>query len=443
MSGSEGEDQFHSEEEEEEYACADEDQGQPQIIWLPEEDQEDQLPSLLNNSARRKKTWETFVAHRNLHDHVVRCKEFPHGVYIDRFGKAQPQDARSHLYWTRSEWRAAHPEAEAPGDGLGDEHGTEPWAAEPCEAQKLSSAQRPRSKSSDSDVSDPEASGAEEEEEDTEEEDYDPTDEDEEDQFWQAEEAAAAQKKRSKAETKSKATNSKAPDPASTDPASADPLLTDPVPAAPRKRKRIAPDSDEEEDDEEEDGDTWNSEDEDFVADSDEEEEEETEEEEEVVHAPSGPETEQERKMRVKRQKLLSDLHRGAEQLNHMQTSLNKRRQQHLQSQMLNQKLERHIDRWHKAVRAAKRQKQAVPIMTFNSHFLSDEPRCDFYFDWGVSRTTTASPPRWHAAMQDASLRCACDCGFTVSSLEALLPHLQAGVCPPVTPVTSALDGSC
>lgn len=54
-----------------------------------------QLPILFNSSSRRKKTIDNYVAPMNMRNKVVRCKEYPFGVYINRYGEVCPNDKRT------------------------------------------------------------------------------------------------------------------------------------------------------------------------------------------------------------------------------------------------------------------------------------------------------------------------------------------------------------
>jgi hypothetical protein len=79
-------------EEEEDLANSDVD-----VIWLnPDEYNEDDLPSLLNSSSRRKKTIHDLFP--LLADRVYRCKEYPGGVYINQYGEVCPDNKRSGIY---------------------------------------------------------------------------------------------------------------------------------------------------------------------------------------------------------------------------------------------------------------------------------------------------------------------------------------------------------
>jgi len=82
-----------------EYSDEDEsvEEGRPATVWLsPSEYNVADLPSLLNSTAKRKKTLESLFP--TLADRVYRCKEFPGGVYINEFGEACPDDERTGIY---------------------------------------------------------------------------------------------------------------------------------------------------------------------------------------------------------------------------------------------------------------------------------------------------------------------------------------------------------
>lgn len=102
------------EEEEEEDAEGDDDDeeeavdedGEPDYIWLsPAEFNDPNLPYLLGAPAnpnstrthsRRQKSTESLFPH--LSDTLYRCKEYPHGIYINSYGQLCPDDKRSGLY---------------------------------------------------------------------------------------------------------------------------------------------------------------------------------------------------------------------------------------------------------------------------------------------------------------------------------------------------------
>lgn len=446
MSGSEGEDYLASDQEVEDHAPCDGDQSRD-IIWLPEDDDEMDLVALLTNTSSRKKTWDTYVAPRHLHDKVIRCREYPRGVYIDRFGKAQPHDARSNLYWTRSEWRRQH---ESVADAKGLAHGTlvAPPTTPVVHRDSMRAASQAVSVSKkvphqaqkvvkrvvrrDSDEED-EDEDSEEEEETTESEaepgdkdsDYtaSETDEDssdaDESEESEEEEEPLPKKKRKQPPSGPRGSASASEQVVAQQGSKAQ---------AKAKRRKTRGDSDSE--------DTMDTADRNFVVDSEEDEEVEEDvalEEVGTVERAQAGESAEALKRRRKRERLLRDLKRGAEQLNHMQRVTDTRRRQHIQAQALNERLGRQIEGWEKALRAAKRRRQPVPHMSFDSHFLTDTPSCTFVFEW---RHTTPSPtgsraPRWTARMSDASLRCTCACGYRVDELHELLPHLQSRTCPP------------
>lgn len=66
-------------------------------ITDPEYEREAQkFPSLLTGSATRKRTLESYRAPEKFRGQVIPCREFPYGVYIDHFGKLDPQHPRTH-----------------------------------------------------------------------------------------------------------------------------------------------------------------------------------------------------------------------------------------------------------------------------------------------------------------------------------------------------------
>lgn len=81
-------------------------EGEPDYIWLsPAEFNDPNLPYLLGAPAnpkstrthsRRQKSAESLFPH--LSDTLYRCKEYPHGIYVNSFGQLCPDDKRSGLY---------------------------------------------------------------------------------------------------------------------------------------------------------------------------------------------------------------------------------------------------------------------------------------------------------------------------------------------------------
>ena len=78
----------------------DEDAVEHKITYLPASEfsarELQNLPLLLNGTARRKKTLDSLFPH--LANQIYRCREYPHGVYINEFGEVCPNDPRSGLY---------------------------------------------------------------------------------------------------------------------------------------------------------------------------------------------------------------------------------------------------------------------------------------------------------------------------------------------------------
>lgn len=110
MSDSEGENSFGGSEEEGEESdlSVDEDVSDESshtddddAVYLSSSDDED-LPPLFGGSSSRKKTIETYVAPDRLRDRIYRCREYPRGVYIDRYGTVCPDDPRSGRYHKRA-----------------------------------------------------------------------------------------------------------------------------------------------------------------------------------------------------------------------------------------------------------------------------------------------------------------------------------------------------
>jgi len=67
------------------------------IIWLtPEEFDIKQLTYLFGGSSKRRKDEHSLFPH--LKDRIYRCREFPHGIYINKFGELCPKDSRSGVY---------------------------------------------------------------------------------------------------------------------------------------------------------------------------------------------------------------------------------------------------------------------------------------------------------------------------------------------------------
>lgn len=108
--GGEAEDDNEEEEEEEEEGSDEEEavdeDGEPDYIWLsPAEFNDPNLPYLLGAPAnpnstrthsRRQKSADSLFPH--LSDTLYRCKEYPHGVFINSYGQLCPDDKRSGLY---------------------------------------------------------------------------------------------------------------------------------------------------------------------------------------------------------------------------------------------------------------------------------------------------------------------------------------------------------
>lgn len=95
------------EEDEEQDDEEEEEEGdEPEYIWLsPKEFADPNLPSLFNTDvnplstrthARRQKSAKSVFPH--LADSLYRCKEYPHGIYINAYGELCPDDKRSGLY---------------------------------------------------------------------------------------------------------------------------------------------------------------------------------------------------------------------------------------------------------------------------------------------------------------------------------------------------------
>ena len=78
------------------FPSEDEEDCKPETIWLTKDEFENNLPSLLRGTARRKKTMESLFPH--LSNQVYRCSEFPNGIYINDFGELCPKDSKSGVY---------------------------------------------------------------------------------------------------------------------------------------------------------------------------------------------------------------------------------------------------------------------------------------------------------------------------------------------------------
>jgi hypothetical protein len=74
-----------------------------ELIYLSDDEFQQNLPSLFNSSSRRKKSIDNYVAPINLRNKVYRCQEYPRGVFIDEFGEVCPNDKRSGLFRPNSE----------------------------------------------------------------------------------------------------------------------------------------------------------------------------------------------------------------------------------------------------------------------------------------------------------------------------------------------------
>jgi len=57
---------------------------------------EELLPYLFNSSSRRKKDMNSLFPH--LSNQIYRCREFPHGIYINEYGELCPQDQRTGIF---------------------------------------------------------------------------------------------------------------------------------------------------------------------------------------------------------------------------------------------------------------------------------------------------------------------------------------------------------
>lgn len=67
------------------------------IIWLtPEEFDVQQLTYLFGGSSKRRKDQNSLFPH--LKDRIYRCREYPNGIYINKFGELCPNDQRSGVY---------------------------------------------------------------------------------------------------------------------------------------------------------------------------------------------------------------------------------------------------------------------------------------------------------------------------------------------------------
>lgn len=101
-----------------------------ETVFLPgrefTEERVRRLPILLNGTKRRRKTLQSLFLH--LADTVYRCQEFPHGVYINRYGEVLPEDKRSGIY------QPAPPGSESPGPATDEDTGRQSETEDEFEA---------------------------------------------------------------------------------------------------------------------------------------------------------------------------------------------------------------------------------------------------------------------------------------------------------------------
>lgn len=95
-----------------EWESSSESEDELEIEWVhPNEFSEEYiqtLPTLLNSTARRKKTIHNYYAPIRLRRTAERWREFPHGVYIDDDGVIQPEDKRSNRFQPLDPHNPAH-----------------------------------------------------------------------------------------------------------------------------------------------------------------------------------------------------------------------------------------------------------------------------------------------------------------------------------------------
>ena len=81
------------------------------------EDENEQLPSMAGTKSRPR-TVETFVAPEHHRNRVMQYVEFRRGVWVDAFGKIQPQDKRSGIFVSNGKKRVREaPESESEASG--------------------------------------------------------------------------------------------------------------------------------------------------------------------------------------------------------------------------------------------------------------------------------------------------------------------------------------
>lgn len=164
------------------------------IIWLtPEEFDIKQLTYLFGGSSKRRKDANSLFPH--LKDRIYRCREFPNGIYINKFGELCPQDSRSGVYQEiepdMKPDSDCEDDSEDPDNDESKDSADEAWAKEEEKVKQKQSKKRKRAEESeDEDYEKSEESEADEDMSDAEEtlsdaKEDDEIMEEEEDDDWQ------------------------------------------------------------------------------------------------------------------------------------------------------------------------------------------------------------------------------------------------------------------
>lgn len=376
--------------------------GYDHIVWLEEEDDEDVLPPLVMSTARRKRTLADFRAHPRMYGNTYRCKEFPHGVFIDEYGELQPDHPRSNIFWKKSEWLALHPE----------------------HATALTADDAPAPQDDDDEEEEVDSDG------DACDDDPARSSEDEDEQFWKQEEEKYIQEKKAKKKKK---------------------------PATKRKRKAedesdYDPDGSEEEEEEDDDyEDEDGDEDDGFFSDEDddyrpptkrkkkkttgEEPEAPKEDEEEPVETEPREETPEEARRRERMEKTLKLLKEEAESMERIHNRGKEQKALYLQSQKLNRKLDDLLTASKSYCRKLRNNYHAkdIPrVAEWHSNFLTNLPTCVLEYEWkrkGIGKVEVNAMGH----LEDF----VCTCGHVSSDLCGTVDHLIEKHLPSLTPLES------
>lgn len=367
-----------------------------EVQWLEETDEPHALPVLLNSTARRRKTLETYIAPPHLRQTVLRCQEFPHGVYIDSFGIPRPDDPRSNTFWKRSEWRAR--EAEAPETT--DKDATDQTSPEEEEKVEIDL------------------------DEEDEEEDDDParSEDDEEEQKWKRLEEKQKGRKRRRTDED-------------------DDDEWQPAPAAPGGDGGDGAEEEDGDDDDESDSEDENTEDEEAevaaeVAAVVGDDEDEASNSSPDPGAEVGPEAVPGTNGTGNGtspgagngdaapgfSKALDVLRREAEANTRMVERSAESKRLYLQSQQMNVRMGDWVEEWKKRVKSARGRfgLRNLPLLDFTSNFLAKVPVCQYVFKWRDRDT-----PKVTAKMVGRSWALTCECGERVGPLPEMLEHLM------------------